>query len=239
LDNKILDFKDANKLLADDLQESSATTIFSRSEAVVGRNAAAIRSKIADIEKERRDSNAAIGRLTLTIEGVKSVLRKRSRVIDELKGENRLNGEELERLRKIVDEFDAAHNDEMEAEDEQEDKAARKLRLDKALRDIDTVLTGISCRAAAAQPGIEHGKSTMNALRQEMGWMQQVINGALLADCTFIRQLGHDGGSIALCVSARSSPMKTTRTRSTCVWPRLSCLRESRPSTQWRLSNTQ
>jgi len=138
---------------------------------------------------------------------VKSVLRKRSRVIDELKGENRLNGEEIERLRKIVDDFDAAHNDhEMEAEDEQEDKAARKLMLDKALRDIDTILTGILCRAAAAQPGIEHGKSTMNALRQEMRWMQQVINGALLADCTFIRQLGHDGGSISrmstLCISA-------------------------------------
>jgi len=67
LDNKIFELKDANKLLADDLRESSATTNFSRSEAVVGRNATAIRSKIADIEKERDDANAAIGRLTLTI----------------------------------------------------------------------------------------------------------------------------------------------------------------------------
>jgi len=46
LDNKILEIKDANKLLADDLRESSATTIFSRNEAVVGRNANAIRSKM-------------------------------------------------------------------------------------------------------------------------------------------------------------------------------------------------
>jgi len=59
LDNKIFELKDANKLLADDLRDSSATTIFSRSDPVVGRNATAIRSKIADIEKERDAAIAA------------------------------------------------------------------------------------------------------------------------------------------------------------------------------------
>ena len=147
-------------MLADDLRESSVTTIFSRSEAVVGRNAAAVRSKINDIERERDAAYVEIDRLTSTVEDLKSVLKKRARVIEELNGNNRLNAEELARLRQIVDDYDAAHKDEMEAKNEDEVKAARKLRLDKALRDIDTILTGISCRAAAAQPGIEHSKST-------------------------------------------------------------------------------
>ena len=52
LDSKGLQLKASNKLLADDLRDSSATAIFSRADTPVGKNATAIRSRIADIEAE-------------------------------------------------------------------------------------------------------------------------------------------------------------------------------------------
>ena len=72
---------------------------------------------------ERDVAQGKIDHLQSTVESLTSSLKKRDREVKELESKQRLNAEELEVLRKIVDEFDAAHEDELEASAEADEKA--------------------------------------------------------------------------------------------------------------------
>ena len=62
---------------------------------------------------------------------------------------------------------------------------------------IRTILIGISCRLGSNQPAIFRGETYVNDMTHNVGWIQEIINASYIADCGFIRQLGHDGGSIS------------------------------------------
>jgi hypothetical protein len=40
---------------------------------------------------------------------------------------------------------------------------------------IQTILTGVSSRQAAAQPSINRDKDYINRMRQRVGWMQEIV----------------------------------------------------------------
>ena len=116
LDEKIAELKEANKILADDLRQSSASAIFARSEEPMERNATAIRlivaDKIAAVETEWDAAVAEIDRLGDLVRDLKAVLKKRARVIKELERKEHLtNAEELEAFWIIAENFDVVHVD--------------------------------------------------------------------------------------------------------------------------------
>ena len=77
------------------------------------------------------------------------------------------------------------------------------------------MLTGVSSRQAVALELNSKKRTYIIQMRHSLGWMQEIINATLLAGCTNIRQLGHDGGSISevetLCVSTIITDITTVR----------------------------
>ena len=52
---------------------------------------------------------------------------------------------------------------------------------------IQTILTGVSSRQAAAQHSINRERDYINRMRQRVGWMQEIANATLFAGCSNIR----------------------------------------------------
>jgi hypothetical protein len=198
LEIKISELASANSSLALELRESMPSAIFSRAEPE-GRNARVIRDRIEDlITPLKSEIDAAEGRISslkkLCIT-LRAEARERDREVAVLKRAKRTTQAEIMTMSVLLE--DKEHFD---AELDREASFATDIM------EIKVLPTGVSSRQAADQPSMNRSKDYFTRLRQRVGWMQEIVNASFLADCNNIRQLGHDGGSIAeadtLCVSA-------------------------------------
>ena len=194
---KTLDVTSQRDALVSELRGTTAESIFSK-EVPEGRNAKEIQSRIArDIEKPLQSEIAVLQSKIAASKKKERALKIEKQELtsthSQLKRENKERRAEIKSMLRIVD------DSRIFAEERKDEDL-----LEENKKIIQTILTGVSSRQAAAQPSINRDKDYINRMRQRVGWMQEIVNATLLAGCSNIRQIGHDGGSISevntLCV---------------------------------------
>jgi hypothetical protein len=192
----------ANQVLSSDAREvmEASSSAFS---SPVGKNAHYIQSRINSLvdplKKQIVASAEKIKNLKNTCDTLKREIKKRKADNTDLREETRASRAEIKKLRALVlcyeDEEDSSSSGGSICMDNYEDD----------MNIIRTILTGISYRQGSNQPAISRGKTYVNDMTHNVGWIQEIINASYIAYCEFIRQLGHDGGSISrwetLCIS--------------------------------------
>ena len=205
LNAEVASLEATNAELNLEVSEMRPSIIFSR-HTPDGKQANVIRSRIQEIVTPLREKisscEATIDGLLKISSDLKSNLKGLEKDIVELKRVDRASKEEIRRLSKDVQAL-MNEKEEDEDEDELDEYAHDKSLLISDLKLISELITGISSRQAAAISRTD--QTYANRMRQNLGWIQEIINGAFVADCYRILQIGQDGGSVAemetLCVS--------------------------------------
>jgi len=205
--------KKDNSLLANDAMDMIPTNLFSRTYSL-GKSAAFIRRRLNDematLEFNICEAKEKLLELQKELQKTKEVnVRQRNHIRSSnkenavLKRKCTACAAEVSALEKTI--CDLVHEAEQKAAELTEVQTAAQQaiqetkdgsRLKDKLADIKRMLTSISGPQAAALPDANMCKTSYNRLRQELGWMQEVLNAFELAASPHIRQINHDGGSI-------------------------------------------
>jgi len=206
LTDDLSSLESANADLHLELRDTRPALLFSR-HTPEGKQASIIRSRFDEIVTPLKTKivscEAAIDHLQKVSSELKSTLKGREKEFKDLKRVDRASKETIQRLsieiRALLNE---KQDDEVESE-LYDDPLIDKSLLINDLELIAGLITGISSRQASFIHKVR--QTYANRMRQNLGWIQEIINGAFVADCYRILQIGQDGGSVAemetLCVS--------------------------------------
>ena len=178
--------------------EKYSPVMFTRSGSTAIKNREELKHIVDPIKKKLSDSENKNKDLT---NGNKRLVSENKNLVQSVAKVKRSKRETVVLNKKLVEENELL----AEANYSSSDEEGPEVSFKEDLINIQTMITGVSSRVGAKQHSIIRGHTYLTRLRHCLGWIQEIINGAFVAESPNIRQLGHDGGSISqmstLCVS--------------------------------------